>query len=87
MENTKNSFLEEEIFYYSPTSNFGVCAKNIKTQKNIRMSFTPFSSNQEISFCNTIMIPFIISEESIDNEKNIINQTVSNFQNEKVKFR
>ena len=69
MENTKNSFLEEEIFYYSPTSNFGVCAKNIKTQKNIRMSFTPFSSNQKISFCNTIMIPFILSEESIDNEK------------------
>ena len=86
MENTKNSFLEEEIFYYSPTSNFGVCAKNIKTQRNIRMSFTPFSSNQKISFCNTIMIPFIISEESIDNEKNIINQTVSNFQNEKSKI-
>jgi len=41
----------------------------VTIQRNIRMSFTPFSSNQKISFCNTIMIPFILSEESIDNEK------------------
>ena len=86
MENLKTSLIEEEILYYSTGSNFGVSAKAFKTQRDIRMSFTPLSSNEKISFCNTIMIPFILSEESlIDTEKNI-NQTVSNYQNEKSKI-
>ena len=76
MENIKNSFLEEEpiLFYYSTTSNFGVISKNIKTPKNINMSFTPLSTNEKISFSNTIMIPSITVEESLETEKNIQNE-------------
>jgi len=71
MESIKNSLIEDEIFYYSAFSNFGVGCKNIKPPKNIHISFSPLSSNQTISFCNTIMIPYITTEASMDTEKNI----------------
>ena len=64
MEALKTSFIDEEILYSSPISNFGVHAKNLKSPKNISMSFTPLSSNQKISFSNTIMIPSVLEETS-----------------------
>ena len=69
MENIKTSLLMEEIYFNSTILNYGVGSKN-NTPKNIYKSFTPFSSNQKISFCNTIMIPYITTESSIDTEKN-----------------
>ena len=70
---TNYSLNEEEplIFYYSTLSNFGVQSKNIKSPKDLFISsFTPLSSSQEISFSNTIMLPFITTESSIEqNEK------------------
>ena len=76
MENIRNSFLEEEpiLFYYSTTSNFGVISKNLKTPKNINMSFSQSSSNEKISFSNTIMIPYITAEDTLEVEKNIQNE-------------
>lgn len=44
------------------------------------MSFTPVSSNREISFTNTIMLPTITTEATTDTEKN-----ASHFENEKSK--
>ena len=64
MEALKTSFIDEEILYSSQISNFGVHAKKIKSPKNISMSFTPLSSNQKISFSNTIMIPSVLEEAS-----------------------
>ena len=64
MEALKTSFIDEEILYSLPISNFGVHAKNLKSPKNISMSFTPLSSNQKISFSNTIMIPSVLEEAS-----------------------
>ena len=76
MEIEENSLLIEEeplIIYYSTISNFGVHSKSITTSKKYLMSFTPLSSSQEISFSNTIMLPFITSESSTDqNEKSKI---------------
>ena len=75
MENKRSSFLEEEpILFYSTASNFGVISKNLKTPKNIHMSFTPSSSNEKISFSNTIMFPNITAEETLEAEKNIQNE-------------
>ena len=71
MENTKISPIDEDILYCSTRSSYGVCSKNIKSQKNIYMSFSPFSSNQKISFSNTIMIPFIKAETLKEETTNI----------------
>jgi len=71
MKSIKYSLIEEEIFCCSPLSNFGVGYKNIKSPKNIHMSFSPLSFSQKISFCYTIMIPYIKTEATIDTEKNI----------------
>jgi len=83
MENT-NSFLlddEDEIIYYPPTiSTFGVHSKKIKSAKNIYTSFTPLSTNSEITFPTTIMYPTIKTETTTDTEKNI-----SRFENENIK--
>jgi len=76
MENEQDSFLNEEISYYSTTSSFGVGVKEIQSPKNVIISFTPFSSNQRISFSNTIMIPSITTEPSAE----------SKLQNEKSKI-
>ena len=71
MESLKTSFTdEEEIFYYPSISNFGVHAKNLKPSKNIFMSFSPLSSNQKITFSNTIMIPSILKETSFESKNN-----------------
>ena len=79
-----NSLIDEEpiIFYYSTMTNFGVSSKNIKSPKNIHMSYSPLSTNQHISFSNTIMIPSITTEDSIETEKNICRKA-SLFQSEK----
>ena len=69
MEIEKNTLLDEEeplIIYYSTMSNFGVHSKKIKSSEKFSMPFTPLSSNREISFSNTVMLPIIITESSID---------------------
>ena len=58
MEETKTSFIDDEIFFYSSISNYGVCSKHLKSPKNIHMSYSPLSCNQRITFSNTIMIPY-----------------------------
>ena len=85
MENTKVSFIEEEIFYYPAKFNFGISSKNKQSPKNIYMSFSPFSTNQKNSFSNTIMIPFITTQTSMET-KEIISQNISSIQNEKSKL-
>ena len=60
---------DEEIFYYSNISNFRVGSIKIETPKKIYKSFSPLSSNQKISFSNTIMIPLITNELNISKEK------------------
>ena len=82
MENTTNILLDEEPIIYCPSTNtnFGVHSKKIKSPKNFFMSFTPVSSNREISFTNTIMLPTITTEATTDTEKN-----ASHFENEKSK--
>ena len=69
MEETKTSFIDEEIIYYSTISNYGVCSKHLKSQKNIHISYSPLSCNQRITFSNTIMIPYISTERSLETKK------------------
>ena len=83
MENSQDSLVDEEISYYSTTYSFGIGEKKTQTPKNIHISFTPLSSNQKISFSNTIMIPFVTTELSKESQKNM-NQNIS--QNEKSKL-
>ena len=87
MENIKNAFLEEEpiISYRCTMSNFGVCSKNVKTPRNIHISYSPHSSNNIISFTNTIMVPYISTEVSMDTDKTL-NKKISYSQNEKSKY-
>ena len=84
MENSKSILIDDDqpiIFYPSTFSNFGVHSKRaIKSQRNKFMTFTPLSSNKEVSFSNTIMLPIITTEATIDTEKNN-----SNLENEKSK--
>ena len=85
MDNLETSLMEEEpiIFYNSSISSSGVSSKHINSTRNIHMSYSPLSSNHQISFSNTIMIPSIITtEQSMDTEKNIYQKTLT-FQNEK----
>ena len=79
----ENIEIDEEpiLSYYSSTSNFGVCSKDIKSEKIIKMSFSPLSSNHKISFSNTIMIPLVATETSLNKGKNISN----NYKKEKSK--
>ena len=79
----ENIEIDEEpiLSYYSSTSNFGVCSKDIKSEKIIKMSFSPLSSNHKISFSNTIMIPLVATEASLNKGKNISN----NYKKEKSK--
>ena len=79
MDNEQDSLINEEISYYSTTSifgSFGVGVKEMQSPKYIHISFTPLSSNQKISFSNTIMIPSITTESSMEtkihNEKSKI---------------
>ena len=79
MDNERDSLINEEISYYSTTSifgSFGVGVKEMQSPKYIHISFTPLSSNQKISFSDTIMIPSITNESSMEtkihNEKSKI---------------
>ena len=84
MENSKYIIIDEEpiISYPSTPLNFGVFSKKIiKSPKNLFMSFTPLSSNKDITYTNTIMYPIITTEATIDTEKNY-----SNLENDKLKL-
>ena len=83
MENSKSILIDDESIIYYPSTplNFGVHSKKtVKSQRNLFMSFTPISSNKEISFSNTIMCPIITTEATVDTEKNN-----SHLENEKSK--
>ena len=84
MDDINTCIMDEEplIFYNTSNSSFGVSSKHINSPRNILISYSPLSSNHFISFSNTIMIPSIITEPSIDTEKNIYKKTLT-FQNEK----
>ena len=69
MENSKTSFIDEETFYYSSSSNFGVRSRNLISPRNIKMSYSHLSSNNKISFSNTIMIPYIEEEKKNEDIK------------------
>ena len=84
MENSKNIIIKEDPIISCPSTplNFGVHSqKIIKSPKNLFESFTPLSSNKEISYTNTIMYPVITTEATIDTEKNN-----SNIENDKLKL-
>ena len=88
-ENDKStSFCEEpRIYYYSSSLNLGVASifseRNSKLIKEYNISFTPTNSsnNNKFSLCNTIMLPFITSELSLEEDKN--NNYKSNGRNHK----
>ena len=83
MENTNSILIDDEdeiMFYPATISTFGVHSKKIKFSKNIYTSFTPLSTNSEITFPTTIMYPTIKTETTTDTEKNI-----SRFENENIK--
>ena len=84
MDDINTCIMDEEplIFYNTSYSSFGVSSKHINSPRNILISYSPLSSDHYISFSNTIMIPSIITEPSIDTEKNIYKKTLT-FQNEK----
>jgi hypothetical protein len=79
-ENDKStSFCEEpRISYYSSSLNLGVASifsqRNSKPYKEFNILFTPSNSsnNNQFSLCNTIMLPFITTEISLDEDKNNI---------------
>ena len=79
-ENDKStSYCEEpRIFYYSSSLNLGVASiisqRNSKPYKEFNISFSPSNSsnNNKFSLCNTIMLPFITNEMSLDDNKNNI---------------
>ena len=75
METKSISLIEGETFYYSNSSNFGVGEIKIEPQKKIFNPFNPFSSNQQISFSNTIMIPTIANELNTSKEKEKLNHS------------
>ena len=84
MENSKNIIINEDPIISCPSTplNFGVYSKEIiKFPKNLFISFTPLSTNKEISYTNTIMYPVITTEATIDTEKNY-----SNIENDKLKL-
>ena len=84
MDDINTCIMDEEplIFYNTSYSSFGVSSKHINSPRNILISYSPLSSNHYISFSNTIMIPSVVTEPSIDTEKNIYKKTLT-FQNEK----
>ena len=69
MENKSFCLIDDEIFYNSNISNFGVSTKKIESPKKIFISFSPLSFNQKISFSNTIMNPLITIEPSMETKK------------------
>ena len=78
IENDNNSICEEpQIYYYSTSSNFGVGAmfseRNLKTYKPYTMDITPFpdTNNNHFSLYNTIMLPHIMKESSLDSKQEI----------------
>ena len=75
METEPTSLIEGETFYYSNSSNFGFGEIKIEPQKKIFKPFSPLSSNQRISFSNTIMIPIITNKLKISKEKEKIKQS------------
>ena len=68
------TIVEPSISYYSSSSNRGVGTLISSRQKRaIKVEdsfFMTFSSNNSFSLYNTIMLPYITTEESIENNKN-----------------
>ena len=91
LENDSNSICEEpKIYYYSSSSNFGVGVKfserNKKIQKAYNMDFSQCSSknnNNHFSLYNTIMLPFITTEATMETEQNYYTNNKNIIQNEK----
>ena len=91
LENDSNSICEEpKIYYYSSSSNFGVGVKfserNKKIQKAYNMDFSQCSSknnNNHFSLYNTIMLPFITTEATMETEQNYYSNNKNIIQNEK----
>ena len=84
MENKSFCLIDDEIFYNSNISNFGVSTKKIESPKKIFISFSPLSFNQKISFSNTIMNPLITIEPSMETKKNL-NQSKFSQKNTRIK--
>ena len=68
---------EPRIYYYSSASNIGVRAifseRNVKEGKKYNMPFTPpLTLNNKFSFYNTIMLPSIKTDISIEEPKKIM---------------
>ena len=90
-ENDKNiSFCEEpRISYYSSSLNLGVASifseRNSRSYQEFNFTFTPTNSsnNNKFSLCNTIMLPSITTELSLDEDKNnnIYNNNSRNHKN------
>ena len=76
--------VEPQISYYSSSLNCGVTAifskNDKKAYKKISKLFGPISPKNAFSLCNTIMIPFIINKNEVeeDNYNNKINHSVTN---------
>ena len=74
------SSVEPPISYYSSSSNSGVTAifsnSKIESYKKFNPIFTTFSKNS-FSLCNTIMVPFIINEKTIQLDDNNFNKEIN----------
>ena len=86
IESENNSICEEpEIYYYSPSSNIGVGSifseRLNKPYKDIH-KFASCSENNHLSLYNTIMLPFITTEETFDLDQNNNNKININILNE-----
>ena len=83
-ENDIYTSVEPVISYCSSSINCGVStilsSREIRPSKKLDMLFTPISSisNNSFSLCNTIMLPYIINEESIDISPNENKDNISN---------
>ena len=67
------TIVEPVISYCSSSFNFGVStifsSRQKRPNKILDISFTPSCSDNSFSFCNTIMLPYITTEESIGNNE------------------
>ena len=67
------TIVEPVISYCSSSSNCGVStiisARQTRPSKKLDISFTPSVTESSFSLCNTIMLPYITTEESIETNK------------------
>ena len=69
------------ISYCSSSSNCGVStiisARQTRPSKKLDISFTPSVTESSFSLCNTIMLPYITTEDSIETNKDNYNNQIS----------